>query len=469
MRVFHLIALLVFSFLFPSFFFAGNTDSTKIVVVDSIIIKGNDRTKDHIILREITVSPDDSIPFSDLKILTRKCRLNLLNTALFNFAEIEITETLSDHVYLTVSLTERWYLWPFPLLELSDRNLNAWLDHADRARINYGFFAIQENFRGRKEELKFLFRAGYDELFGISYKIPFLNKKQTIGCTSMISFGRNHEVAVASVHNRPIYQNEIDGYAEKKLAGSYSLFWRPKIHFTQGVQFMYNGVSVSDSMLIAQPNYLGTSSRRVDYLSVLYFLKADFRDVAAYPLKGWYFDFFIVKNGLSLLENENVNFLSLKFLGRYYKPIHRNIFFAASISGKISDNQIQPYFVQQGLGYYNDFVRGYEYYVVDCQNYALYKLGLKMSLISPKSRKINWLPNERFGKIHYALYLNLFHDGAFCDQLSYQTGNPLNTGFMYGTGAGLDFVTYYDKVVRIEYSVNRQKESGLFVHFIAPI
>ena len=47
--------------------------------------------------------------------------------------------------------------------------------------------------------------------------------------------------------------------------------------------------------------------------------------------------------------------------------------------------------------------------------------------------------------------------------------NFLDNKFIFGTGIGLDFVTYYDKVLRLEYGVNDMGETGLFIHFVAPI
>ena len=45
----------------------------------------------------------------------------------------------------------------------------------------------------------------------------------------------------------------------------------------------------------------------------------------------------------------------------------------------------------------------------------------------------------------------------------------LDNKFIFGTGIGLDFVTYYDKVLRLEYGINDMGETGLFIHFVAPI
>jgi hypothetical protein len=47
--------------------------------------------------------------------------------------------------------------------------------------------------------------------------------------------------------------------------------------------------------------------------------------------------------------------------------------------------------------------------------------------------------------------------------------NNMSNSFLYGTGVGLDFVTYYDKVFRFEYSVNAKGEGGIFIHFIYPV
>jgi len=47
--------------------------------------------------------------------------------------------------------------------------------------------------------------------------------------------------------------------------------------------------------------------------------------------------------------------------------------------------------------------------------------------------------------------------------------NPLNGKFLAGAGLGVDFVTYYDKVFRVEYTLNAEGESGFFLHFMAAI
>jgi hypothetical protein len=47
--------------------------------------------------------------------------------------------------------------------------------------------------------------------------------------------------------------------------------------------------------------------------------------------------------------------------------------------------------------------------------------------------------------------------------------NSLADELQFGYGIGLDFVTYYDIVLRSEYSFNKFGEHGFFLHFVAPI
>jgi len=47
--------------------------------------------------------------------------------------------------------------------------------------------------------------------------------------------------------------------------------------------------------------------------------------------------------------------------------------------------------------------------------------------------------------------------------------NALSNQILWGTGVGIDFVTYYDVVIRFEYTLNKQKDHGFFINLVAPI
>ena len=127
-------------------------------IVSLIEIKGNNITKKNIITRELDFSVNDTLLYSDLLKKIEYSRENLKNLRLFNLVEIDLKEKKDvDKKYVkiivSISLTERWYIWPFPIFEVYDRNFNVWWsefkesDYSDFSRINYGIFLNWENFR----------------------------------------------------------------------------------------------------------------------------------------------------------------------------------------------------------------------------------------------------------------------------------------------------------------------------------
>jgi hypothetical protein len=45
----------------------------------------------------------------------------------------------------------------------------------------------------------------------------------------------------------------------------------------------------------------------------------------------------------------------------------------------------------------------------------------------------------------------------------------LSNRYLFGGGIGLDIVTYYDLVIRLEYSMNDRAETGFFINVRADL
>ena len=92
-------------------------------------------------------------------------------------------------------------------------------------------------------------------------------------------------------------------------------------------------------------------------------------------------------------------------------------------------------------------------------------------MIQPFTARIRQVRSLKFGLVHFASYLSVYGDAGYTwlDQNRKLISNKLPESFLLGTGIGLDLVTYYDKMIRIEYSVNKLGESGIFIHLIAGI
>jgi len=154
---------------------------------------------------------------------------------------------------------------------------------------------------------------------------------------------------------------------------------------------------------------------------------------------------------------------------KQYWPLIKRFYFSTGESFKYTAGKNVPYYMSRGLGYGKDFLRGYEYYVIDGQDYVLLKTNLKFELLPKKVVHYSFIPLDKFATIPYSFYLNLYADGAYVNDDLYSANNPLNNSWQYSFGAGIDFVTYYDMVFRFEYSVNKLGETGFFLHFTSPI
>ena len=93
--------------------------------VVEIIIKGNKITKEVIILRELAIHNGQSIELEELDQLILESRNNLTNINLFNFITIEY-ELIDTEITIKIEVIERWYVWPYPIFEVSERNFNIW-------------------------------------------------------------------------------------------------------------------------------------------------------------------------------------------------------------------------------------------------------------------------------------------------------------------------------------------------------
>lgn len=440
----------------------------QVIVVSQIVLEGNKKTKPSIIFRELTFSQSDTLTLQQLEDKINQSKDNLINTSLFHYATFEIKQT-DNLVAVTVHLVERWYLWPFPILKMSDRNFNTWWQTKDVSHFNYGMYVTQENFRGRKEFLKLLLTVGYDQHYAISYTKPYINKKQTIGLGFDAGFVGNHELVYTTINNRQKFYEDKEKFLQQRTYALAELTIRQRIYTLHTLQLQYNAHRFADTVLLLNPLFSYNQKNKLRYLSLYYQLKLDHRDYKSYPLNGYYVDFAIQKNGIGLISSDLKEHYTIRTVARKYFHLKNNFYYAAGLSAKASGANNPAYFLQQDMGYNNDFVRGYEYYVLHGYAWGIVKQNIKYAIIPTRVKKFSFIKTEKFNTMHYALYFNIFADAGYLKDTKFTATNRLHNSLLFGTGVGFDLVTYYDKVMRVEYAVNKIGEQGLFIHFVAPL
>ncbi|TAK56554.1 MAG: hypothetical protein EPO24_11145, partial [Bacteroidetes bacterium] len=145
--------------------------------VDSIKVWGNDETKDFVIIREMTLQRDSLITHEAIEYDQNR----IYSLGLFNRVEMEIEPTSGTSANLHVRVHERWYIYPFPIFGLKDR---------DWSKVYYGVGLMHINFRGRNEKIFASFALGFDPWVSLSYKNSFLEPTGTYFLESGISYNR---------------------------------------------------------------------------------------------------------------------------------------------------------------------------------------------------------------------------------------------------------------------------------------
>lgn len=438
------------------------------VIISKMIITGNKITRLTVVTRELFLHEGDTIPLLFFDRLIERSRENLMNTGIFHFVKITPQLTDSNHAIVVIEVTEKWYIFPMPIFELVDRNFNEWAKSGDWSRVNYGTYINWDNFRGRNETLRFLFRWGYSQRIGLFYDIPYINKNQEEGISVGFAYGRNREAAYGVEQSKLLRFKSFDEYVQKEVYAMARYTRRSGFYHSSSFTAEYRYESITDTIANLNPGYLGQGRTGQELITLSYQFRHDRRDYKIYPLKGYLFDFIAVKNGLGLLRNEP-DLLILQSQIKYYHQLANRWYIASSVKGKLSGQSEAPYFNQKGFGFGNDFVRGYEYYVVPGQNWFLNRNSLKFALLPQRVVELPISFLKKFRTIPYAFYLNANFDMGYARDRQFSRQNPLGNTWLMGYGVGLDYVTYYNLMFRLEYSFNKLGESGFFIHFTAPI
>lgn len=445
---------------------AQNIDSNSYYKVNSIHLIGNKKTKDKIILRELVRKEKDTLLLKNITRINRRNEYNIFNTQLFIYDSVycKVNDSLKQIDY-TIKVKERWYIWPIPFVDFLDRNINAWYQTKDLSRLAYGVSLSIENFTGVKDQLTLLFRTGYANQYGFNYRLPYLNKKQTLGAYVQYYYNELNKLHYVTQYNKQRFVFSDSEHLRTDHAARVGFFYRPHLFVQHTLDLSYTNFRISQNVSDLNSNYFYKGSNTTDYFSLIYRLTYDNRDNKIYPLKGTMIDLNLVKDGFDVSDNSKINLAYAGLALKKYFPFHKRLNLAMQVKGRVMNSeQPRPFAFNAALGYSN-YIRGYEYYVIDGQNFVFSKNSLRFQLIKPKFHEVGALKKLKpFSTIPFYAYLTLFYDGGYVQEKYYRTTNELSNAWQHGYGIGLDIISYYDFVMRFEYSFNKQNQSGFFVH-----
>lgn len=434
--------------------------------INKIEISGNNLTRNSIILRELLVKEGSIIHEQELDYIFTKAQQRLFNLHLFHTATIKPVYLDSATIDLKVDVQERWYTFPVPRFQLSDRNFNEWWQNYnhDWNRVNYGLKLYQYNIWGRNHTLLLKAQFGFTRNFQLVYKIPYLNKQQKQGLIFEMDYVTGKSVPDSTIDHKLNFVKANQTLRTSRGVGV-TYTYRKNFYLQHRLKYEYRQSFIADTLMRLNENYLGNGLTNQQYDALTYEVDYDHRDVVAYPLNGFQLLAGIQKTGIMMRKDLSKISASVRYAG--YKEFGNHWYFSnLSVLVWSTPNNI-PYFNYTTMGYDKIFVRGYEIYVIEGPSFMLNKATLKKRVFSSNWHLNNW-GLKKFNYLPLAVYLKAYSDFGYVDNYEvYEkvgVNNSLAEKVLMGAGFGVDVVTSYDMAIRFEYTFTPQG-NGFFLHF----
>ena len=438
----------------------GSLFDTRIVVRD-IEINGNYKTKRRIILAELPFSMGEQINMGDLISLIARGKENLLNSSLFNRVEIDFYYPDRSSVVISLDVKERWYIWAFPVFEQEGRNFSDFLRLNDGTYFNYGVYLKHDNFRGRREMIKLRAVTGYKKQMVFSYQKPGLNQKTGWGVN--LSWLWNDQMPYATFDDKQVFLKTIGSRLLTRANVDLSYSYRHNLDHYHSVNLGYENIDASDTLIALNPNMLPDGKGLSETLSLAYNYRYDLRDSKVYPLRGTYLEAEVARIGFGV-ESKYEGFFRGRVVASYHDILLENLFYSVKGFASVIDSDDVPYIFKTGLGY-GESLNGFEFRVIDGSSYGVAQTKFLYELIPRKDIHLKWMPLEQFSQFHYAIYLKAHFDAGYVVNENRAEGNNMANELLLGYGLGVDMVTFYDKVLSLNYSFNNFAEHGFYFHF----
>lgn len=436
------------------------------LVIDSIIISGLTRTNKEIVLRDINIRPGDSLIEKKIPEVLIDNRLNLMNTGIYSQVKIGFERSVSkkDAVNILIHVDESWHIYLVPYLELVDRNFNVWIRdfNLDFSRINAGIKMFISNLTGNRDRLDGVAHFGYHDKIEASYWLPYVNKKQNLGIQFSGLWAKSKELAYATTESnvQKRWLSDTTLIFRKKFTAA--LIYQPRLRTRQRIKIEWRQIEIDKRVLDRlQPDYLGSPSGKLDYPVISYNITYDNRNIRPHPTKGFMIDFFIEKQGI----NNSRDALITKVDFKYFKRLSSNWTATQQIKNQNNwSNTPTDYYHNRALGDEIDYLRGYEYYIIDGQQYTFSKTSFQYLFYDKEWSLGNIMPIKSLRTPQVQFFFAFNFDMGYIPTAKNFNKTNFNDKLLKGGGVGLEIVAFYDKMLQIEYSMNEKYEKDIFLH-----
>ncbi len=394
----------------------------------AILIQGNEKTKEEIILREMRLKVGDK--YSDEE--AERDQLRIQNLGIFN--RVEIDQVPTNHgVILLVTVTEMWYIFPYPIIF---RNERSW------SRISVGAGLLYNNFRGRREIIDFSFWLGFNPSVRLTYTNPWILGKLKF-YTSVSVFARKVRNQTFTVRDSSITENQIGfNWRIGKRFGHYTFL---------DVNFGYKQLTFASNVTGQTLSSSGKDKLPNTGISFTY----DSRDLWEYAHRGNYINLWLQKTGFG----GAVDYIRYGSDLRTYLPLGPTTL-ALRTATNLSAGTIPIYdqvhfgFLTRIRGHFNERSVG--------ENLLIGSAEFRFPIL--KISYHDWGPFQSMGRYGTDFRFGV-SGGLFVDTgaLWFQNEELTTDKFISGWGAGLHFFLPYQNLLRVEYGFDENWDGQLII------
>ena len=409
------------------------------MIVERIILIGNTKTKDEVILREMMLKEGSKFNLEYLENDVKR----LYNLGLFNRVDVIPAPLSSTKINLVFEFEEGFYFLPIPQGGFKEGSLK---------KIWGGLNFLWKNFRGMNEAVNLSFGVGYEPFISASYLNPWIFGKSHYFFKTGIRYSRNYPRSVGKSDSIGVIfdKNEVPTYTQDDFRADLKVG-------------KYIGQNSSISADI-QVNKIWTSQyepgRTVSKDGNDFFptMGIDFTfDTRDYKKFATYGSFYFTRLSRSGMFTGVIDVNKFQTDLRRFIPIKITKDYALVLAGRFNSvlsfggGEI-PVYLQESMGYDN-LIRGWDNFVLQGEDKLFSSLELRIPLVKPFYVKgsdhfiISKLPIANSFSYRYGAYATLFFDigGVWTRKESIY-----DVQFKNGFGAGINFLLPFDFVARLD-------------------
>jgi len=415
------------------------------MIIERIILVGNEKTKEDVILRELKTKEGEKL---NLTVLEEDIK-RLYNLGLFIKVDVLPAPLMNNKINLIFEFEESFYFLPIP---------QGGIKEGDIKKIWGGINFEWRNFRGMNHTINLSFGVGYEPFIFTSFTNPWVMGKHHYFYQFGFGFSRNYDRSKGKTDSTGVYflKDDVPTFKINNYQGSIR-FGKFINDFTalSGI-LSYFSKTVSE---YEESRTLSTDGHDY-YPSLTLDFTFDSRDYNKFPLKGFYNNTQYSRIGLfsGLFDLNKIkfdvrNYLPVRIAGEYKIILGGRFNTAVTFGG----GDI-PAYLREQLGYDN-LIRGWDNFVFQGEDKLFASTELRIPIIQPFYVKghdhmvINKLPVVKQFSYRYGLYTTLFYDlGGVWGRKE----NISNTQFKSGYGIGLNFLLPFNFVARTDLGFRRE-------------